>query len=136
LLRESTNCHFYTASAAEAEYALAHYGFIHQGPLGSVATTCQCDKNFKSIYRMYRPATSTNPIDDQWYTSNEADIHNTTKNFGYIYEGIRFYCPGTNGECSATIPLHSYLRKGMHFLSTITDTYTDAVYEGVICYIW
>ncbi|KAJ6623371.1 hypothetical protein Bhyg_16451 [Pseudolycoriella hygida] len=138
----SNKHHFYTPSAEEAGRAVSQYGFVYRESPGLIAKNaldCQCRSSLKCPTRLYRIPTTSNPINDHFFTLDDADIFNYTQFYGYRWENweaYRFYCSAVLGECGATVPLHRYLRSGKHYFSTTTVGHDDAKYEGVLCYIW
>lgn len=134
LYNPSSDDHFYTASLSEAENAVITYSYIREISSGLVATSandCLCGASFRPVYRLYRSG-------DHFYTSNEAEAVDAVNIYGYMREGIAFYCADQLNYCGATLPLYRYQRNAEHFYTTnpTADAALLGTYEGITCYIW
>ncbi|XP_037024587.1 cell wall integrity and stress response component 4-like isoform X2 [Bradysia coprophila] len=141
LYRPLSNNHFYTTSESEAHNAVLSYSYLREGSPGTVAESasdCTCEKNFVPVYRLYRPGI----LDDHFYTASEDEAIKAQSTYGYIREGIEYYCSLNGDVCGATRPLYRYWRGTDHFYTSNIDEGNRNVipfggtYEGIICYIW
>lgn len=123
--------HFYTASLPEADNAVITYGYQYQNSPGLVATSandCLCGASLKPVYRLYRTG-------DHFYTIDESEAIGAVNDYGYVQEGIGFYCSDQLGYCGATLPLYRYQRNAEHFYTT-DPTEVNGTFELIACYIW
>lgn len=127
----SSDDHFYTASRSEAEGAVSTYGYCNQKSPGMLATSandCTCGASLKPVFRLYRTG-------DHFYTLSESEADDAVSMYGYMLEGIAFYCSDRMNYCGATLPLYRYQRNAEHFYTT-DPTEAQGTYEGITCYIW
>lgn len=136
LYRIYDDYHLY-ANNNDADAAVELYGFILKGPIGLIATSPGA-QNFKPVYRLYKPAAP----DDHLFTLSETEASNAVNELGYRYEGIKYYCTTTAGECGASVPFHKFWTGTKHFYTVDFDEGNNDIvaaggtYDGVLCYIW
>lgn len=136
LLNSRTGNHFYTSSADEANNAVSAFRYTYQGIAGSVATNpTEC--LLKPVYRLFKAGKR----EDHFYTTNDFEATTAAANFGYVREGIAYYCASALNECGATLAFNRYYQGNDHLYTTdLTEGHQIAAnggrFEGIMCYIW
>lgn len=132
LYDSSKKDHFYVTTSAEVTDAKA-MGYMDETSPGQVtsATTCPCGTPLSPVYRAFNSDSN-----DHFYTAFVEEADNAVVNYGFMKEGVKFYCSLNKGVCGATLALFRLRDGSDHIYSTDPVPQGGAVLEGVFCYIW
>jgi hypothetical protein len=136
LLNRTTGDHFYTASAAERDAAVANAGYSGEGLACYVYGDAASAPGTIPLYRLLNRTTG-----DHFYTASAAERDAAVAQHGYTDEGTA--CAVFAAQAAGTVPLYrlANARTGDHFYTALAAEREAAVTqlgygsEGIACYV-
>jgi uncharacterized protein (DUF1800 family) len=135
----STGTHFYTISAAERDYVIAHYPvFIYEGPVFTAYTVPVAGT--VAVNRFYDVQTGTH-----FYTISPDEVAYIQAHYPqYLLEGPVYYVPPVAASDGRTALFRFYnTATGAHFYTAssverdhVIATYPQFIYEGIAYYVY